>query len=398
MNLPELSVVNAAVWDGDGFRDGPVHMTDGVVVGIGEGGTGERVLDARGGFVVPGLIDAHFHAYAVGIDLESMPSSMSYIALAAARRLRRALHRGFTTVRDVAGGDIGLSRAIEHGFIESPRYLFTGRALSQTGGHGDARNPEEPAACCGTTHISEVVDGPDALRKSVRERLRTGAHAIKIMTSGGVISPSDPLRVPQYSAEEILAVTAEACRQGSYVAAHAYSPEAISHAVVNGVRTIEHGNLLDTESAALMAARGAYLVPTLAAYDAMNRRGAELGLSEVAQAKNCEVLTAGREAIGVAQQAGVKIGWGSDLMGPLENDQLRGLELQAEVMTPFELITSVTSVNAEILGRPDLGTISIGAVADLLVLPGNPIEDPALLWTQRTGRAVVSRGQVVVHA
>jgi imidazolonepropionase-like amidohydrolase len=158
--------------------------------------------------------------------------------------------------------------------------------------------------------MAEVVDGVDALRRAARERLRSGAHAIKIMASGGVISPSDPLRVPQYSPEEIRVVAEEATRRGSYVAAHAYSAEAIGVAVANGVRSIEHGNLLDAPTAALMAERGAFLVPTLVTYDAMERRGAELGLAPVAQAKNREVLDAGRTAIRLAREAGSGSGSG----------------------------------------------------------------------------------------
>src|SRR5947207_652667 len=171
--------------------------------------------------------------------------------------------------------------------------------------------------------MAEVVDGVDALRRAARERLRGGAHAVKIMASGGVLSPSDPLRVPQYSPEEIRAVAEEAARRGRYVAAHAYSAEAIAVAVASGVRSIEHGNLLDAPAAAVMAERGAFLVPTLVTYDAMERRGAELGLAAVARAKNREVLDAGRAAIGLAREAGVRIGFGTDLAGGLVSGTLR---------------------------------------------------------------------------
>jgi hypothetical protein len=240
--------------------------------------------------------------------------------------------------------------------------------------------------------MAEVVDGVDALRRAARERLRSGAHAIKIMASGGVISPSDPLRVPQYSPEEIRVVAEEAERRGRYVAAHAYSPEAIGVAVANGVRSIEHGNLLDAPTAALMAERGAFLVPTLVTYDAMERRGAELGLAPVAQAKNREVLDAGRTAIGLAREAGVRIGFGTDLMGALDDEQLHGLRLQAEIEGPLALLRAATSVNAELLGRDDLGRIGPGAVADLLVLDGDPLRDPAVLWGGPDRRAVFQGG------
>ena len=175
-----------------------------------------------------------------------------------------------------------------------------------------------------------IADGEDEVRRAVRERFRQGAHSIKMMTSGGVISQIDPLRLPQYSAGEIRVAVEEAAGRGSYVAAHAYSPEAIRHSVDNGVRSIGRGNLLDAESAKNMAGHGAFLVPTLAAYDAMERRGLELGLEPVSLEKNRAILEAGSAALGIARSAGVKIGFGSDLMGDLEDHQLQGLRLQIE--------------------------------------------------------------------
>ncbi len=390
-----LTIVNAVIFDGESpqLSEGTIRVDGGAIVEIGgSSSAAERVLDARGGTVVPGLIDAHFHAYATSLDpLRIEASPLSYLALAGARRLEAALRRGFTTVRDVAGGDSGLARAIAEGLIRSPRYLFTGPALSQTGGHGDPRPDDLDLCACGA-HLSEVVDGVDALLVAVRDRFRRGAHAIKIMTSGGVVSPSDPIRIPQYSPEEVRAVTGEAARRGSYVAAHAYSPEAIVHSVENGVRSIEHGNLLDAPTADLMAARGAFLVPTLAAYDAMERRGTELGLAAVSQAKNREVLNAGRQAIEIARSAGVRIGFGTDLMGELEDEQLQGLRLQVEVGGALETLRSATSVNAELIGRDDLGRVAVGATADLVIFDGNPFEDPSVLWRSPDRQTVVQAG------
>lgn len=397
-----LAVVNARVFDGRSadLLDGPVHVADGHVVAVGEqAATGQPpadvTVDARGGVAVPGLIDAHFHAYGIGLDLLSIETSpLSYVALEGARRLGNVLRRGFTTVRDVAGGDPGLGRAIAEGIIAAPRYLYTGPALTQTGGHGDPRPPDAELCGCGS-HVGEIVDGVDALRRAVRDRFRRGAHAIKIMTSGGVVSLTDPIRIPQYSPEEIRAVTDEATRRGSYVAAHAYSPEAIVHSVTNGVRTIEHGNLLDAAAGALMADHHAFLVPTLAAYDAMDRRGADLGLAPVSQQKNREVLDAGRVAVELARDAGVAIGFGTDLMGALEDEQLHGLRLQVEVLGPFEALRSATSTNAAVIGRDDLGCIGIGAVADLVLYDGNPLEDPAVLWAGPDRRTVIQDGRVI---
>ncbi|QWF83019.1 metal-dependent hydrolase family protein [Amycolatopsis sp. CA-230715] len=391
-----LSIVNARVFDGvsDELTDGPVHVVDGRIAEVGPGAsaTADRVLDARGGTVLPGLIDAHFHAYGISLDglrIESTPPS--YIALAGAKRLSSALARGFTTVRDVAGGDPGLAAAIDQGLIASPQYFYTGAALSQTGGHGDPRAADSDLCAC-HHHTTEVVDGVDALRRAVRDRFRRGAHAIKIMTSGGVMSLTDPIRIPQYAPEEIRAVTEEAARRGSYVAAHAYSPEAIRHSVENGVRSVEHGNLLDAETAKVMAEHEAFLVPTLATYDAMERRSDEVGLAAVSRGKNSEVLDHGKTAIELARAAGVRVGFGTDLMGALEDEQLQGVRLQTEVDGALRALRSMTSVNADLLRRPDLGRVEAGCVADFLVVDGDPVSDPSLLWDSSKRRVVVQAG------
>jgi imidazolonepropionase-like amidohydrolase len=392
-----LSVINAAVFDGESGElvDGPVHVENGRIVDVGGTFTADRVIDAGGGTVLPGLIDAHCHAYGISLDMLAIEGRpLSYVALAGARRLVRALRRGFTTVRDVAGGDAGLAKAIDEGLIPAPRYLYTGAALSQTGGHGDPRGVDTDVCGC-HGHGTEVVDGVDAVRVAVRDRFRRGAHAIKMMTSGGVMSLSDPIRVPQYSAEEIRAATDEASRRGSYVAAHAYSPEAVRHSVLNGVRSIEHGNLLDAPTAELMAAHGAFLVPTLATYDAIARRGKEVGLSPVSAEKNLEVLDAGAKAVQLARAAGVRVGFGTDLMGELEDEQLQGIRLQVEVDGPLDALRAMTSVNADLIGRPDLGRVRPGAVADLLVLDGDPFTTPSLLWGEH--RTVIQAGTPVIN-
>jgi imidazolonepropionase-like amidohydrolase len=392
-----LSIVDALVFDGEmgTFEEQNVHVVDGRIVQLGGPvPAGSRTVHAAGGVVTPGLIDAHFHAYGIALDLLELESTPpSFAALVAAQRLRSALRRGFTTVRDVAGGDLGLRQAIDKGLVTGPRYLFTGRALSQTGGHGDPRPADRDVDACRSL-IGEVVDGVDAVRGAVRERFRVGAHAIKMMTSGGVVSPTDPLRVPQYSAEEIAAAVDEATRRGSYVAAHAYSPEAIVHSVGNGVRSIEHGNLMDATAAEAIATFGAYLVPTLVTYDAMDRRGSQVGLSEVGRAKNQEVLEAGLASIELARASGVAVGFGTDLMGDLEDDQLLEFRIRCEVENPIDVLRSATTVNAELIQRPDLGRIAEGNPADLVVFERNPLEERSVLWDQ-SARIVVAAGRVV---
>lgn len=391
-----LSIIGAQVWNGAGFEERDVYIRDGLVVDAAD--EGAEVLDGSGGWLLPGFIDAHFHAYATSMDgMENERGPLSYAAINGTQRLARALRRGFTTVRDVAGGDIGLARAIDAGLFDSPRYHFTGPALSQTGGHGDPRAAHVDI-CFSHGHMCEVVDGVDALRVAVRDRLRTGAHAIKIMTSGGVFSLADPLRIPQYSPEEVRVVVEEATRRGSYVAAHAYSSEAVMHSIENGVRSIEHGNLIDSATAEAMAAHEAFMVPTLAAYDTMERRGAEIGLNEISLAKNLEVLSKGQEAIQLALAAGVSVGFGSDLMGDLEDDQLRGVRLQTEAAGAAEMIRSLTEVNAALIGDPRLGSLKVGAFADAVLLGANPLEEPSVLWDEGARRAVVQGGRVVAAA
>ena len=397
MPVGNLTILNAAIFNGEDaeLSEGGLRIETGVIVEMGDGvvaGPDDEIVDARGGFVGPGLIDNHMHAYGVSLNMMEMEASpKSWVALKGSRRLESALRRGFTTVRDVAGGDIGLKMAIDQGLFPAPHYYFTGPALSQTGGHGDPRTAHLEV-CCGQHHGVEVVDGVDALRIAVRERLRTGAHAIKIMASGGVVSLTDPIRIPQYSAEEIRVITEEASRRGSYVAAHAYSPEAIVHAVSNGVRSIEHGNLLDEESAKAMKQAGAVLVPTLVTYFAMAEHGESLGMVPVALAKNAEVLQAGQSAVELAMSRGIPVGFGSDLMGDLEYLQLSGLPLQHEVQGTLELLRSLTSRNADILGAGDHGRLQVGLTGDLLVLEGSPFDDPSLLWREDATRQVIKAG------
>ncbi|WP_279403300.1 amidohydrolase family protein [Arthrobacter sp. JCM 19049] len=226
----------------------------------------------------------------------------------------------------------------------------------------------------------------------MRDAFRTGAHAIKIMTSGGVISLTDPLEIPQYSPEEICTITSEASRRGSYVCAHAYSVPAIRHSVENGVRSIEHGNLLDADTAKLMAEHDAFLVPTLAAYAAMDARGEELGLATVSQEKNRIVLERGQQAVRHALDAGVKVGFGSDLMGELGDEQLNGLALQAAASSVEDLLRSATGVNAQLIGNEFIGSLAAGKAADLLVLDGDPRQDVDFLVSEAKGRTVIQAG------
>jgi len=395
----DLLVKNALIFDGHSpdLVEGSVLIQDGFITEVGKGVEPkslekDKIIDAKGRVVTPGFIDNHFHAYGIDLNMMTMEGRpKSFVALKGRYRLEEALKRGFTTVRDVAGGDIGLAMAIKQGLVKSPNYYYTGPALSQTGGHGDPRDATLDL-CCADNHGVEVVDGVDNLIRATRERLRKGAHAIKIMASGGVVSLTDPIAIPQYSAEEIRAVTSEANRRGSYVCAHAYSPEAIIHSVRNGVRSIEHANLLDEASADEMVKYNSVMVPTLITYKAMAKFGRDLGMTDIALGKNAQVLDSGLKAIELAMSKGIRVGFGSDLMGDLEYMQLDGLEVQHEVQGTLELLRSITSRNADILSTDIHGSIRVGMTGDLVVLPGNPFKNPSVLWSENEDRIVVKSG------
>ena len=360
-------------------------------------GTAE-VVDLQGRTLMPGLIDAHFHAIAASPDLgavEHMPVSL--VAQHARANLEATLQRGFTTVRDAAGADYGLARAIETGLVAGPRLFYSGHALSQTGGHGDFRSYESGPAICscglGARHFSTVADGVPEVRRAAREELRRGAAQIKIMGSGGVSSPSDPISNLQYSEEEIRAAVWEAHSWGTYVMAHVYTPQAIRRCIEFGVRSIEHANLIDAGTAAFAAEHGAFVVPTLATYQSLAKRGASLGLPKISLDKLGAVSEAGVASLEVLRAAGVKIGFGTDLLGAMHDDQLTEFEIRSRVLPNVEVLRQATSGNAELLERSgDLGTVAPGALADLIVVDGDPVADLGVLSGRGERISLVMKG------
>jgi imidazolonepropionase-like amidohydrolase len=379
-------LVNARIWNGidDGYApSSSVTIADGRIVAMGDHGPVDTEVDLGGKALLPGFIDAHFHAYAAMVDtpaLERLP--LSYLAHHATRLMADALHRGFTTVRDAGGADWGLAQALAEGLIPGPRLFRSGRALSQTGGHGDSRTHRGEPCSCGTIgNLSRVVDGVEAVRLAARETLAGGAEQIKIFVSGGISSPSDPIAMRQYSGSEIRAIVAEARSRQTYVMAHAYTADAIIHAVRNGVRSIEHGNLLDEAAADAMARAGAFLVPTLVAYEALSAEGVQYGLSAVSAAKIADVAGRGAEAVRIARAAGVAIGFGTDLLGGLHPWQLHEFRLRGVIEVPVDVLRSATSENAKLLNRNgELGVIALGAHADFVVVDGDPLHDLSAIW------------------
>lgn len=365
--------------------------------------TADLNIDAEGKTLMPGLIDAHVHAFLTSMDLSTLAGKpMTLHAFEAGKLLEGMLSRGFTTVRDAAGADWGLAAAVERGLIKGPRIFFSGRSISQTGGHGDLRPQwEDPPICACGAHselISHIVDGVDAVRTAVRTELRRGAHQIKLMASGGVASPSDPLLSLQMSHEEMKVASDEARDWGTYTMAHAYSPDAIRRAVEAGVRSIEHGNLLDKDVARLMAKQGAFLVPTLVTYHTLHELGRDAGFPEVSLAKLADVLHAGLESLEIAKRAGVEMGFGTDLLGHAHAQQCREFEIRSEVLSPLELIRSATTINAALLNQTGtLGTLREGATADLILVDGNPLENIAVLAQPEVHLKLVVKDGVVAH-
>jgi imidazolonepropionase-like amidohydrolase len=360
-----------------------------------------RVVSLRGMTLLPGLIDAHVHAAAVEADIQDQDRRLfdSELAVLTARSLTEMLDRGFTAVRDAGGADAGFRRLIERGIIAGPRLLVSGRPLTQTGGHGDKRRAMEqfdasaqPRAQ-GMSHA--IADGPEEVRRAAREELRRGADQIKVMAGGGVMSPTDRLESVQYSLEELAAAVAAAAASRSYVLAHAYTPEAIEVCVAAGVRSIEHGNLLNDRAAALMAEAGTFLVPTLVTYEKLHEHGSELGRPHDNLDKLGRIIDAGLESLRIAQAAGVRIGSGSDLLGPMRRFQGHEISLQAQALGAAAALIATTRTNAQLLGiGAETGTIEVGKQADLVAVAGDALADPGLLGDPGALRIVMRDGCV----
>lgn len=356
------------------------------------------VIDCGGGTLMPGLIDCHVHCMHSEVYMRRMEDVPVTLATArAAVRLRAMIDRGFTTVRDAGGTDWGIKAALDQGLMVGPRLFIAGRSIGPTGGHSDARSRTRQAydcmCCSGQAYLRIVVDGVDEVRKAVREQMRQGCDHVKIMVSGGVASPNDPLDSLQFSIPEIQAAVEEAENFGRYVLAHAYAAEAIDRAISNGVRTIEHGNLIDEKRAQMMAERGCYMVPNLVTYLAMKERAADFGMPPEMLEKNDMVLEGGYKSLEYCRAAGVKLAYGTDLLGALHEEQSREFSIRAEVMPAIEVIRSATTIGAEVLRRPGkLGTIAPGAWADMIVVDGDPLSDIHLLEGQGRHLSAIMKG------
>lgn len=387
---------------GAGPRRADVLVDSGHVAAVGSVSSmpGSERYEVDGLNVLPGLIDLHTH---LGIVDVNNPEKTAPAVLAAQifRNAELCVDAGFTTARDLGGVDGGLKQAIDSGLISGPRLYPSGPMLCQSGGHGDLTSPFDPhprnpgRGTAGLTQGSTVCDGATEVRRAVRAAFRAGATQIKMCVSGGVVSLADSLNDTQFSVEELRAAVDEAAARGSYVTGHAHNVEAIRNGLAAGLRCFEHGTFLDESTAAELAAAGAALVPTLSVVHLMASSWRERGLPKSVLPRLRGVYDAMVESIKLAVDAGVTVGSGSDLLGP--EQARRGLEiaLKAAVMGPMEAIVSATSSSARVLGETALGVVAEGAMADLIVVDFDPLEQPSL-WADPNRVVLVVKDGVVV--
>jgi imidazolonepropionase-like amidohydrolase len=356
-------------------------------------------LDCKGATLMPGLTDAHVHICAVTENITDQHRFYppSYIATRAMKRAEECLMQGFTTVRDAGGADYGFRMALEEGHFVGPRLLVSGRYISQTGGHGDKRRRSEwtdPIDCC-VGMIGFIADGPDEVRRAARENIRRDVDQIKIMASGGAMSPSDELDTTQFTVAEMRAAVEEAQAVGKYVLSHAYSDSAVRRAIEAGVRSIEHGNLIRESAAQAIKAADAFLVPTMVTYEAIYREGKRYGIGDHQVAKIDLARQQSVQGLQYAYRAGCKIGSGSDLLGDMATQRAVEFELKAQVMTPMEVLLSATRVNAELFRMADrIGTVEPNKYADLIVVQGNPLKNVRAFQVQDNLRAIMKGGRL----
>jgi len=372
----------ATVVDGTGAdpATADVVVEDGRIIEIGPGLDGDERVDLAGRALLPGLFDCHTHVAATGVDtMRYLQTPFGYVYFEAMRNLAATLRIGITTIRDAGGADLGIKQAVTDGLIRGPRMQISLGMLSQTGGHGDGWMPSgERLYTFPHPGIPEtIVDGPDEMRRKVRELVRMGADVIKVAVSGGVLSPRDKPTHAHFRLAELDALVEEAASAGIWVMAHAQATPGIKNAIRAGIRSIDHGIYLDDEAISMMVERGTWLVPTLVApravLDAADA-GAAIPAASVAKAR--EVIEIHHASFAKAVEAGVKVAMGTDSgVGP-HGQNLRELELMvAGGMTPMQAIVATTRSAAELMGLDgELGTLEPGKRADLVAITGDPLD------------------------
>jgi imidazolonepropionase-like amidohydrolase len=354
--------------------------------------TETKIIDGKGKFLMPGIIDAHMHIFLSGSTQGQIENSdITAAAIRAGAEAENVLLRGFTSIRDLGGPTFGMKIAIDGGTIPGPRIYPSGPMISQTSGHGDFRNiNQRPLLYGGSTHHSEdigaalIADGKDAVLIATRETLKRGASQIKLCAGGGVSSSFDPVDVSEYTEEELRAAVDAASDWGTYVAVHAFTPRAVNKAIAAGVKCIEHGQLLNEATMKLMGEKGVWL--SIQALDTAGRAD----FTAYQKQKKKEVALGADVVIKLAKKYNVKMAWGTDVFfNPVINKlQNTYIAKMSNWFTPYEVLKLITSDNAQLLAMSGernpykegkLGVIEEGAYADLILVDGSPLNDINLM-------------------
>ncbi len=366
------------------------------------------VIDGQGRTLMPGLIDNHWHTMLAAPSMAlTLQGDLGYLTLLAAAEARATLMRGFTTVRDLGGPSFALKRAIDEGVIVGPRIYPSGAMITITGGHGDFRMPHElprqigaPPPLTGALNASQLADSPDEVRLRVREQLLLGASQIKLTAGGGVASPHSPLDASTFTEEELRAAVQAAGNWGTYVGVHAYTPQAIQRAVAAGVKVIEHGHLMDEASAKLIADKGAWL-----SFQPFVDDGFVPQMPASSMARLRQVFAGTEATVALAKKYKLKLAWGTDILFSAANATRQGALLvqMGQWFTPAEVLAMATGTNAELLALSGprnpypakLGVVEEGALADLLLVDGNPLENLRLIETPQRSFVLIMKGGIV---
>ncbi|PZG37119.1 amidohydrolase family protein [Spongiactinospora gelatinilytica] len=380
--MTRIVVSGGTVFDGTGAAPAraDIAIEGDRIAEVGVGLDGDGVIDATGMTVLPGLFDCHVHVCSSGLDLVTrLERPFSYQFYAAARNMAAMLDLGITSARDANGADLGMKRAQEEGLLDGPRLSIAVTLISQTGGHGDGWRPSGCTMKYTIAHPGRpdgIADGPDAIRHKAREIIRAGADVIKVCTTGGVLSSRDHPHDTQFQPDELAVLDAAARAAHKPWMAHAQSPEGIKNAVRAGARSIEHGIYLDDECLELMVEHGTWLVPTLVATKTiLDMADSGVRLSPAAVAKAREAFEAHQESFARAVQAGVKIAMGTDTgVGPFGSNLDELPLMLAGGMTPAQVLHATTGSAADLLGFGDLGRLTPGRLADLVLVEGDGLE------------------------